>query len=201
MSLATARAGVATCLEKQNPLPAAGFFLGFGVIPMSRTEIVWPPVGRGRYGVDADGNVYSKASGDVRRLKPARRHGYLLVFLSFGLGDKKRVPVHRLVALAFLSPDPNRPHVNHKNGVKHDNRATNLEWVTPRENSLHALTTGLYQPPRKFSEDKVQVARSMRACGAKLKDVAAHIGCSITRAHVLTAGVNSPIQAGAEASK
>lgn len=50
--------------------------------------------------------------------------------------------VHRLMAVTFLG-DPNGLQVNHKNGIKTDNRLSNLELVTPSENMQHALNTGL----------------------------------------------------------
>lgn len=45
--------------------------------------------------------------------------------------------VHRLVAKTFLESDDLRPHINHKNGIKTDNRVDNLEWVTRSENEIH----------------------------------------------------------------
>lgn len=51
--------------------------------------------------------------------------------------------VHRLVALAFIPIDKDRPLVNHKDGCPEHNNVWNLEWVNNQENIIHAHRTGL----------------------------------------------------------
>lgn len=72
-------------------------------------------------------------------------NGYLDVCLSKNKKGKV-CQVHRLVAIAFIPNPENKPCTNHKNGIKTDNRAVNLEWVTESENQKHAYKTGLRIP-------------------------------------------------------
>ena len=50
--------------------------------------------------------------------------------------------VHRLIAKAFINNPNNLPQVNHINGVRNDNKLSNLEWVSGRENLCHAQKLG-----------------------------------------------------------
>lgn len=68
--------------------------------------------------------------------------GYLSVGLTFN-GKTKNYRVSRLVAITWIRNTEDKPHVNHKNGIKYDNRVVNLEWNTSGENVRHAWNTGL----------------------------------------------------------
>lgn len=115
-------------------------------------EEIWKAIKgyEGRYEVSNLGRVrsfdkvlYLKNSsfmhkGRIIKLRPGKTSPYLLASLSSN-GVRKVKLVHRLVAEAFIDNSELKPEVNHKNGVKTDNRASNLEWVTSSENKQHAL--------------------------------------------------------------
>lgn len=82
-------------------------------------------------------------TGDVRNangqvLKPcAGASGYLTLHL-YRNGHRSTVYVHRIVAEAFCPHDESLHEVNHKDGDKQNNHASNLEWCTRKDNLLHS---------------------------------------------------------------
>ena len=93
----------------------------------------------GVYSVSSHGRLRRDSVGNI--IRPCISSGYQkVVLLKNGIRNGKRL--HRLVAEAFLGLCPVGMECNHKNGVKHDNRLENLEWVTPRENMQHASRNG-----------------------------------------------------------
>lgn len=73
---------------------------------------------------------------------------------------KKNFFVHRIIAECFVPNLDNKAEVNHINGVKTDNSADNLEWVTGSENKKHAYRIGLRTPIYvKFGSDNHQSKR------------------------------------------
>lgn len=83
-----------------------------------------------------------KLNGKTISTHKNKKTGYISCKIYKGSGAKT-VKIHRLVAQSFIPNPYNKPQVNHKNGVKSDNNVKNLEWVTARENQIHAYKIGL----------------------------------------------------------
>lgn len=105
-----------------------------------------------------------------RILKPIdHQRGYLVVRLHGLDGASKQVKIHRIVAATFHENPLGLREVDHVNGNKHDNRAANLEWVSPSENMQRAVNLGLKKPSRgedagsaKLTDSKVREMRQLR---------------------------------------
>ncbi len=55
----------------------------------------------------------------------------------------KFYPLHRLVAEHFIPNPKGLPQVNHKDGNRYNNAASNLEWVSCKDNLKHAYRNNL----------------------------------------------------------
>ncbi len=70
--------------------------------------------------------------------------GYPIFQMCIPGHSPRTVKVHRMVAAAFIGPASEGMQVNHKNGDKSDNAASNLEYVTCKENIRHCWESGLH---------------------------------------------------------
>lgn len=123
----------------------------------------------GYYMISNYGNVKSKLRHGNRgeeewlNIKPyTHPYGYEIVDLRKN-GTRKTVKIHRLVAIAFLGESDLQ--VNHKNGIRNDNRLDNLEWVTPLENMRHSfdiLKRDGSMKDRKHSEETKEKMKKSR---------------------------------------
>lgn len=114
----------------------------------------------GLYAVTEDGRVYShsrvvkaaRGSTQLRKgrwLKPGINScSYMTCQLVAHDGSTSSKSVHRLVAETFIENPRNNGYVNHIDGNKLNNNVCNLEWVTSRENQLHAYKNKLKKPMR-----------------------------------------------------
>lgn len=99
-------------------------------------------------------------------------------------GVSKQVQVHRIVASAFVANTDNKPQVNHINGDKADNRAVNLEWVTQKENTIHASAV-LGHISRKLTDEQI---RTIREDSRSSRKIAADYGVSHTTVNDIKRG-------------
>lgn len=137
-----------------------------------------PIPGYSRYVATIDGHIVSmdyKRTGKARQLKPAHdASGYLRTMLQNDTGKYGTVKVHRIIALAFFGKSTLE--VNHKNGIKDDNRLENLEYVTRSENLKHTydvlnrvsfMKPGSNNINAKLTAEDVRAIRKAAAEGGK----------------------------------
>jgi len=162
-----------------------------------------------KYEIGDDGSVFSKAYKNTFQRKQMKhcldKDGYPYVFFVKNKKRYKRI-IHRMVALLFVDNLDNKPIVNHKNGIRNDNRADNLEWVTHKENVIHSFQSngrkpsqasieaakvrfsGARNPKAKLNEAQVLSIRQLRAKGVPLKDIAERIGISRAQVSAIARG-------------
>jgi hypothetical protein len=114
--------------------------------------------------------------------------GYRYIHIVDEGGTGRKVAVHQMVCWTFHGDRPADHYVpNHKNGIKNDNRSSNLEWVTRSENSRHALDVlrkvcrgakGSRNAFSRLTEEKVLWIRTERAKGTHIDTLCQVTGCA-----------------------
>ena len=90
------------------------------------------------YNITRDGQIINKHNNHVLKGQPNSK-GYLRVCIG-----KKFMFIHRLVAEKWVPNPENKEQVNHKDGNKLNNSASNLEWVDNKQNRDHAVENFLH---------------------------------------------------------
>ena len=88
------------------------------------------------YYIARNGDIYNSKTKKI--LDGYISSGYKKVYIK-----NKSYSVHRLLAIHYIPNPQSKPYINHKNGIKNDNRLENLEWVTAKENTRHAWDNNL----------------------------------------------------------
>lgn len=153
------------------------------------------------YYVSNYGNIYSIKYGNMLKLTPDK-DGYLMVCLHLINGTHITRRVHRLVMMLFLPIDnPEQYQVNHINGIKWINYIWNLEWVTPKENVLHAYRIGLIVREKSSTyksrpNDGVtiieaeEIAKLLSLHQYSHAEIAEKIGCTVSVVNNISSGTN-----------
>lgn len=129
-----------------------------------------------------------------RILKPVNNgKGYLTVVLS----NKKQRYIHRIVAETFLKKHSKNTQVNHKDGIKNNNKLSNLEWVSNSENLKHSYKIGTHTPMNQKGENnprarlnKIEVLKikRLRMRNVSVKKIAKIYNVTIYHVYNITNG-------------
>ena len=140
------------------------------------------------YLVSKHGDVFSRFTNKFLK-KSESQTGYLVVNIRVD-GERQPVYIHRLVAEAFIDNPLGKDCVNQKDGNKHNNDVTNLEWVTDPENKDHALRTGLMLRGDDLKNAKLTHEQVVKICellqqGKSTGQIITSLGLNISRGVLL----------------
>lgn len=123
-------------------------------------------------------------NGTGKIIKLSTASGYKVID-SKRIGEKRIYLVHRLVAKYFVPNPEGKPCINHKNFIRHDNRASNIEWCTHQENMTHYWESenalrGQKSPQAKLTKNDVLEMRAAWNLGCfSLHDLYEAYGTSV----------------------
>jgi len=111
-------------------------------IPSHNEKYLIEKINEGKYRIDENGKIYCIYKKGEKEVKSLTSRGYIRV--SFYHNKKNyQCRAHRIVWIYFNGDIPDKYEINHKNGIKTDNRLSNLELLTSEENWIHGIKHGL----------------------------------------------------------
>ena len=137
--------------------------------------------GNTKYLISKEGFVKNEKTGRILKTQN-NGNGYQKITLTIK-GIQVQKYIHRLVAEYFIPKVKGKKQVNHKNGIKTDNRVENLEWVNNSENQIHAHLNNLKPNGNKlwngkFSEKDIKLIFELDKKGVKRFLIAKRMNCS-----------------------
>lgn len=142
-------------------------------------EEIWKPlIYRGEdfsdlFEVSNQGNIRNIRTGLFRKAQ-LNHEGYLYCLISRGRKRKVAVKIHRAVAESFVKGDKTLS-IDHIDGNKTNNSASNLEFVTICENNRRAYKCGQTATP-KLTKGDVALAKQLRENGKSYQEIADYFG-------------------------
>lgn len=136
------------------------------------------------------GDVYSVKSGELKIMKQRTgTRGYKIIALAVGRGRYKYALVHRLILATWSGQSGEGLEVNHKNGVKTDNRLENLEWVSRTQNERHSRAElgkdmrGEKHTGSKLTTEQVIEIRKLKGQGWSYPKLSKKYGIGMSQLH------------------
>jgi hypothetical protein len=174
---------------------------------MKKNEI-WIPIPdyEGLYEISNQGNIRSldrsmtDSMGRLRKFQGRNRkillrpNGYPFIKLS-KQGEERQFSVHHLVMMAFIGQRPANWDTHHKNGISHDNRLKNLQYITKKDHAKTKRPTGRkgeFHSRAKLKEIEVRIIRQRKLKGVRAMTLAQQYRVSIHTIYDVCSGRSWP---------
>jgi hypothetical protein len=159
------------------------------LLAQSSEEVAFEAVAAGDIRIDDEGRVWRTSTG--RRAEHAHPRGYLSVWIF--RPRKVQMLAHRLVYLHLVGHIPDGMTINHIDGDKQNNRPSNLELATAKQQAVHARDVlghhlGEKNGRAKLSAESVERLRAMHAEGVRFAELGRHFGVSNVSARAAALG-------------